>query len=209
MAGNGEAAQTGQENFSQNVDQFKQALAQTERDFTSLRRVLADVGAVDQATARQIELANRVAETHRQFSALGKVMRGDVRESFRQAIQTGGDFGDVLTKLRQRLEDFVVETGIINPLMNGLFGTQDPTLKDFAMSKGPLADVVGASNGMLGTLFGQFGSFLGMGASNGGQGTASVVMNIQTPDANSFRASQGQILASLGSAVARAQGRYG
>jgi hypothetical protein len=162
-------------------------------------------------SGRRVAKSNEEREIEaisRSWLALKKNLLDDVSPAFRQVIRDGEGFGDLLGKLRQKIEDFVLETAVVNPLLNGLFGTERANLQNGFGDSGPFSGAaLGGSGSSGGGLFGSLVSGLfDVFSPSGGSGTSansSMIFNITTPDVAGFRASQHQIAAEMAAAARR------
>jgi hypothetical protein len=165
-----------------------------------------------------------------ELSGFSRVLEQQVGRSLDKLISGGGSFNDVMASVRENLLQIVTQLGVINPLLNGLFGSNKSTIADVPSGSGVLSDLFSG----IGSLFsGTAGSARALGGpvqagraflvgeqgpeiftpnSNGnisamrnaGSGSA-VNVTISTPNPQSFRQSSGQISALLLDAVRRGQ----
>lgn len=166
-----------------------------------------------------------------ELSGFSRVLEQQVGRSLDRLINGGARFNDVVVSMRQNLLQVVTQLGIINPLLNGLFGANRSTMADVPAGGGLLSSVFGSlfGNGYGGQralggpvnagrayLVGEQGPemFVPRGAGNivpmrggAGMGAGGAVINvtIATPDPQRFRESSGQISALMLDAVRRGQ----
>jgi phage-related minor tail protein len=153
-------------------------------------------------------------------SRLGSRFASDLTRAFTDAALKGRSLADVLRSLALALSSHALEaalapiTSVLGKSVAGLFGT---ALKVPFASGGIIASPVAFPLG--GTrhvgLAGEAGpeailplsrgtdGRLGVRAEGGGGGSLNVTFNVTTPDADSFRRSEGQIAAMLNRAVGR------
>lgn len=162
-----------------------------------------------------------------EFSQLRDQIEKNFSAGLKSAIRDGGTFVSFLDKMRGSLEDLVLQAAVVNPVLNTLFGGQRGTASDL----GAVLSAGGDSGGLLGGFLDFFQARAYGGPVNSGQpyvvgergpelfvpqtagriapslggSGINITMNITTPDANSFRASQTQITAALADAMQRAQ----
>ena len=162
-----------------------------------LLSVLRDKKGVAPFTEEQQKIIDRVKEARSEMKKLGETVFNDVGESFKKVIRDGDGFQELLGKIKDRVQNFVLETAVINPIKNSLFGQKAVTVDDY---------FVGNPENDNKSLFGQY--FGGLFGSGGSARTATTsptfVTNITTPDAGSFRAAQGQVLAGYYRQLSRA-----
>ena len=184
----------------------------------------------DQSTKKVNDSLDKLKE---KFSKTAETIKNDFSKSLMDAIRGGDTFSTAFTKARQSLEDFFINTAVVNPLSNILFGSEDPTLgainkaSDVLPAKGKggllgdltnsIADLFGARafGGPVGAgqpfLVGERGPELFIPQTAGrinpdvGGGAVNITMHINANDAASFQASQNQIAASMMDAARRAQ----
>jgi phage-related minor tail protein len=169
-------------------------------------------------------LRKELGEARRELSEasrLGSKFAGDLTRAFSDAALKGRSLADVLRSLALALSSHALEaalaplTSVLGKSVAGLFGT---ALKIPFASGGVIASPVAFPLG--GTrhvgIAGEAGpeailplargadGRLGVRAEGGG-GSLNVTFNVTTPDADSFRRSEGQIAAMLNRAVGRGQ----
>ena len=145
-------------------------------------------------------------------------------KAFTNASASSRAFNSTLTTVAASLAQLAIGTGAgmlsqgLSSILGGLFGGGGPMIAPFAEG-GIVASPTFFGNGGSVGLMGERGAEaivplargpngqLGIAATGAPSRTSSVTVNIQTPDADSFRRSQTQIAAALARAVAR--GRRG
>lgn len=186
------------------------------------------VGILTQEVTRTGEESRRAAENYRLSS---ETISNQVTRAFQGLIQDGDKLSDVLKNLALSISEATFAAAIepvadgigsgISGLINGLLGFKDGgafaqgRVTPFARGGVVSSPVTFPMRGGLG-LMGEAGpeaimplsrgadGKLGVRAAGGGS-PVSVVMNIQTPDAEGFRRSQSQIAAQMNRALARGQ----
>ncbi len=184
----------------------------------------------DQSTKKVNDSLDNLKE---KFSKTAEIIKNDFYKSLMDAVRGGDTFSTTFTKVRQALEDLFINTAVVNPLSNILFGGHDPALgainkvSDVLPAKGKsgllgdltngIADLFGARalGGPVGAgkpyLVGERGPELFVPQTAGrihpdsAGGGVTITMNITATDAASFQASQTQIAASMMDAARRAQ----
>lgn len=163
---------------------------------------------------------------------VSNTFKDEFSKSLQKAIRDGGGFHSVFDKARVALEDLALKVGVVNPLSNILFGTNNPTTSELSQISSNPSPFGGGLAGELiqglASLFGAraFGGPVNAGnpymvgergpemfvpqtagriVPNAAQAGVHITMNISTPDAHSFRASQTQIAANMLDAARRAQ----
>ncbi len=176
--------------------------------------------------------ADGIKELTAQALSLKSALQNDLSNGLKDAIKNGTSFAGVFTKIGSALEDFVLQVGVINPLLNTLFGGARGTLPDAGgLTSANFAGDTGLVGSLLSGITGLFEGRAGGGPVKAGTpymvgergpelfvpqvagrinnsasaAPVSIVMNISTPDASSFRASQAQISAQMLDAARRAQ----
>lgn len=140
-----------------------------------------------------------VAQLNAQLTGLSNLLENQVGKALDNVVTRGKSFEDVLGMIRGNLLQVVAQLGIVNPLLNGLFGSSRTTIGD--TTGGLLSSATGALSDL-------FGSVLGSAASSSStttNNTTPVTVNIQTANAQSFAASSGQVSAGIAEAVRRGQ----
>ncbi len=199
-----------------------EVLVQLEQLESSLNRPFAAMGGGLE------RLGDRISLVFDRISRLNKAIEKDFTSGITQAIRSGGDFSNLFDRLRGTIEDFVIRLGVVNPLFNALYGTSKVELSDTRPS-------YFASGGILGGILSLFearaaggpvragvpylvgergpelfvpraaGRITANAALAASAAPVHVTMNIATPDATSFRASQAQIAARMLDGIRLAQ----
>ncbi len=212
---------TGLDDFSDQVDALEESLAGTQI------MASAFAGELEQMSAT-------IADTSRQVSTLsGGISRG-LRSAFDGVIFDGMRLQDAFTKIGESMVNAAYSSAVnpvmkhfggmlgsgVSAVMSGLMPFEEggsfaqgrvmPFAKGGVVSSPTTFPMRGATG-----LMGEAGPEAIMPLSRGpdgslgvraqGGGGVSVVMNINTPDAESFRRSQGQIAAQMGRALSRGQ----
>lgn len=180
-----------------------------------------------------VESEKRVDSLNSQMERFNRTLANDFGKAITGAIRNGDGFIGFFEKMRSSLEDLVIQLAVVNPVLNSVFGAQRGTIGDVngaaaanaGTSHGLFGDLVGGILGLFEAraaggpvnarqpyLVGERGPELFIPQAAGRiQNHASlhapvaVTMNISTPDAASFRASQTQIAAAMMDAARRAQ----
>jgi hypothetical protein len=181
---------------------------------------------------RAEESTRSLEKLNAEFIRLSGSIKKDFSDGLKSVVRDGTGFLPFLDKMRKALEDFVLQTAVVNPALNALFGGARGTSLDY----GAAASSYGSgSNGIFGNLVGGFLDFFDARAFGGpvsarqpylvgergpelfvpqtagrivpqaSAAPVTITMNISTPDASSFRASQTQIAAAMADAARRAQ----
>lgn len=162
-----------------------------------------------------------------ELSGFSRVLEQQVGRSLDRLINGGAKFGDVIASVKSNLLQVVTQLGVINPLLNGLFGAGRSTIADVPAGEGLLSGIISGLGGLFGGqralggpvnagrayLIGEQGPemFVPQGAGsvvplrNAGGSNATINVSIVTPDPQRFRESSGQISAMLLDAVRRGQ----
>lgn len=178
--------------------------------------------------------ANRalMREFKTDLNDVSDIFRSSFSRALGHAVRDGNSLGTVFDKLRQSLENTALRIGVVNPITDMIFGSTrlsgenitgggSPFLQGGggilgALSRG-LSEVIGARafGGPVGVgqpfVVGERGPELfvpqtaGRIQANVGAAPVHITMNIATPDASSFRASQTQVAAQMLDAARRAQ----
>lgn len=203
-----------------NADEARRASAAMDDAFRNLDAVYA-------RNKEKLGLLNRELRVFRDS------LEHDFSRALQKAVQGGDGFAGMFERMRTSLEDMVVRLAVINPAMSLLFGKDGATLGQGADFGAALSAQGGGLFGSISRFFsdmiaaraaggpvagrapylvGERGpelfvpSVSGRIVPNGTAGAAPVhiTMNISTPDAASFRASQTQIAAQMLDAARRA-----
>jgi phage-related minor tail protein len=182
------------------------------------------------AARKYDEIERRLRDLDRSAGQFARTITG----AFAQGVASGKSFDDILKRLYLRLSDLALRaafkplesalaTGFGN-LFGGLFGLSAPKA-DIAAARGAIKPFAGG--GVIGTptYFPMASGGLGLageagpeailpltrtadgrlGVAGAGGGTARIVVNIATPDAESFRRSEVYVTGQIARAVARGQ----
>lgn len=166
-----------------------------------------------------------------ELSGFSRVLEQQVGRSLDRLINGGARFADVFASVRDTMLQVVTQLGIINPLLNGLFGAGRSTIADVPAGQGLLSGLFSGIGGLFGAagtqralggpvqagrayLVGEQGPEIFVPQASGGvqpmrqatSGSGPVInVSIATPDPQRFRESSGQISALLLDAVRRGQ----
>lgn len=213
-------------NLSANTSSAENALARIDSQLASMQRRTERLF----GTRGQGGVFNQALP---ELSGFSRVLEQQVGRSLDRLINGGARFSDVMLSVKDNLLQVVTQLGIINPLVNGLFGAGRTTIADVPAGDGLLSGIFSSIGGLFGGgaagsaralggpvnpgrayLIGEQGPemFVPQGAGNvvplrngvtGGGATINV--SISTPDPQRFRESSGQISALLLDAVRRGQ----
>jgi hypothetical protein len=192
--------------------------------------VKPSLASADESLAKTRE---RVKDLTKEVGSFRDTLQKDFSGAVKNALKNGSDFAGVFDRMRTSLEDLVIQMGVVNPALNFLFGENKSTLSTIGEISGGNLNRKGSGifGSLLGGIFDLFeGRALGgpvkggvpyiVGergpelfvpptagriAPNVGGNPISITMNISTNNAESFRASQAQVAASVLDSVRRAQ----
>lgn len=184
---------------TRDLDHYRQSIRDLQRDFARMQDTLRDSEPMRQFIQQQIEAARQISATQQSVKTLSRDVLQDLTRGFRQAVNDGAGFSNVLEKIRNRLEEFVFNLAVVNPLSNQLFNEQKPTI----------GSLFSSDQNQQSGLFGFLGQIGGLAGTNStpqhiNNAAPTFVTNITAQDAGSFRASQGSILASFYKQLSRA-----
>jgi len=218
--------------MAENFGDTQNALGNVTRQLDDVRISLGNLGAAinkpfADMQANVVESGDSLSKLNGEFSRLRDQIEKNFSSGLKNAIRDGGNFTSFLDKMRTSLEDLVLQAAVVNPVLNALFGGSRGTASDLGAALGGAGSGGGLIGGFLNLfqaralggpvnsgqpyLVGERGPELfvpqtaGRIAPNAGTGAVNITMNISTPDANSFRASQTQIAAAMADAAQRAQ----
>lgn len=133
-----------------------------------------------------------------ELSGFSTVLESRIGTALDRLIVKGGNFSDVIAGLNNSLLNAATQLSVINPLLNAGFGAGRSTTRSRIDNGGS-----GLFSSLAGGIGDLFSGWFGGGAASTTNNTGNVTVNIQTPNAQSFSASQGQVSAAISDAVQR------
>ena len=117
----------------------------------------AAAGPFDELGGSASLAGENLKELNREFSSFQKQIEKNFSSSLKAAIRDGSGFLPVLEKMRTSIEDLVLETAVVNPALNALFGGSRATIGGVGEAWGDTG-----GSGQKGLIGDVLGSFLGL-----------------------------------------------
>lgn len=131
-------------------------------------------------------------------AAFSRLLENQVGHALDKLLVKGTSLQSVMDNLYGNLLSVATQLAAINPTLNAVFGSNRSTLD--STTGGLFSGLTGGLESVFGSLFGGSTS-----AAPTTQNANAVTVNIQTANAQSFAASQGQVSAAIADAVRRGQ----
>lgn len=210
---------------------MRASLGEVNRAFRELEQIMQKP--MDALGDASLQNAARLNRMNAEISQVKDSLERDFGKALTGAIRNGDGFLSFFEKMRASLEELVLQLAVVNPLLNFAFGGERGDVSGLGAAagiygrnpgNGLLGDIVGGIAGLFEArafggpvaagrpyLVGERGPEVFVPQAAGriqqqpGAQPVSIIMNISTPDAAGFRASQTQIAASMMDAARRAQ----